>query len=161
MQVQIETKKYYLYQSMVFYSREECLITTILGSCISVCLWDPYNEIGGMNHYVLPFWNADGLLTPRYGNIAIPKLIQKMLNTGCRKSNLKAKIFGGADTLFNAKNGDMGVGARNIMLAEDMLNAEGIPIISTDIGGNCGRRIQFNTKTGIVKVRRFKSNQKI
>ena len=53
------------------------------------------------------------------------------------------------------------IGARNIMLAEDMLNAEGIPIISTDIGGNYGRRIEFNTKTGIVKLRRFKSNQKL
>ncbi|MFZ3138594.1 MAG: chemotaxis protein CheD [Thermodesulfovibrionales bacterium] len=74
---------------------------------------------------------------------------------------MKAKIFGGADTLFNAKNGDTGIGARNSMLAEDMLNAEGIPIISTDIGGNCGRRIEFNTKTGIVKLRRFKSNLKL
>ncbi|MBE0425803.1 MAG: chemotaxis protein CheD [Nitrospirae bacterium] len=141
----------------MYLTEEECIITTILGSCISVCLWDPSSKIGGMNHYLLPLWNGSGLQTPRYGNIAIPKLIKKITDLGCKKSSLRAKVFGGADMLFSSKNGDMSIGTRNIILAEDMLEAENIPVISNDVGGNCGRKIEFNTKTGVVMLRRFKT----
>ncbi|MBF0165687.1 MAG: chemotaxis protein CheD, partial [Magnetococcales bacterium] len=52
------------------------VITTVLGSCIAVCLWDRMRKEGGMNHYKLPLWNGDGLPSPKYGNIAIAKLIE-------------------------------------------------------------------------------------
>lgn len=151
-------KKHFLYQGMIFLSREECLITTILGSCIAVCLWDPHAGFGGMNHYVLPFWNGECLPTPRYGNIAIPKLIEKMMIMGCKKSNLKAKVFGGATVLFSTGNGDLNMAAQNIILAKDILSSESIPTISHDVGERYGRKILFNTKTGEVMLRRFRSS---
>lgn len=161
MQVVNHIQKHYLYQSMIFYSREECLITTILGSCISVCLWDSYQKIGGMNHYMLPLWNGEGLPSARYGNIAIPNLIEKMTGSGCEKGNLKAKVFGGAELLSFSQNRGMSIGTQNIILAEDILNREGIQIIGIDVGGNYGRRIQFNTMTGIVLLKRFRTKGKI
>ena len=145
---------------MIYVSPEECLITTVLGSCIAVCLWDPVSGIGGMNHYMLPLWNGEGLSSPRYGNIAIPKLMEKITDLGCEKINLKAKVFGGAEMLSYINKDTIRVGNQNVILAEDLLLREGIPIISMDAGGNYGRRIEFNTKTGIVTVRRFKSNLK-
>ncbi len=33
---------------------EDGLIVTVLGSCVSACLWDPVHRIGGMNHFMLP-----------------------------------------------------------------------------------------------------------
>jgi chemotaxis protein CheD len=154
-------RSYHLRQGTIYVSPEECLITTVLGSCIAVCLWDPVSGTGGMNHYMLPLWNADGLPSPRYGNIAIPKLMDKILSLGCEKSNLKAKVFGGAEMLSYVNNDKLRIGNQNIILAEDLLAREGIPIISMDAGGNSGRKIEFNTKTGIVTLKRFKSKLKI
>jgi chemotaxis protein CheD len=151
----ILTQKCYLKQGMIVVRQEECIITTVLGSCISVCLWDSVNGFGGMNHYMLPLWNGEGLPSPRYGNVAIPKLIEKMINIGSLKSNIKAKVFGGAEVLSSMRNSDMKVGPQNIILAEDLLAKEGIPIISIDVGGFSGRRIQFNTKTGAVLLKRL------
>ena len=50
-------------------------ISTVLGSCVAVCLYDTKLGMGGMNHYLLPFWNGNGLQSPKFGNISIPKLI--------------------------------------------------------------------------------------
>jgi chemotaxis protein CheD len=142
---------------MVVVRQEECIITTVLGSCIAVCLWDTIAGIGGMNHYMLPLWNGEGLPSPRYGNIAIPRLIEKMTGSGSTKSNLRAKVFGGSEMLSVLKESKMKIGAQNSILAEDLLAREGIPIISIDVGGHCGRRIQFNTKTGAVLLKRLSS----
>ena len=148
-------RKYYLSQGMIFASCRECIITTVLGSCISVCLWDPSKGIGGMNHYMLPLWNGEGLPSPKYGNIAIPNLMERMIDSGCKKADLCAKVFGGAEMLSPTRHGESSVGAQNIMLAEDLLSGECIPIVSIDVGGNQGRRIQFNTSTGLVMLKRL------
>ncbi len=104
MEEEKEPKDYYLIQGMIFAAVEEYRVTTVLGSCVTICLWDPYLEIGGINHYMYPFWNGEGLATPRYGNIAIPKLIEKMLSLGCTKNSLRAKVFGGGNILPISSN---------------------------------------------------------
>lgn len=148
-------KEHYLIEGTILVSIEECHVTTVLGSCVSVCLWDHMLKIGGINHYLYTLWNGNGLPTPRYGNVAIPKLIKKFLLFGSKKKNLKAKIFGGANVLSLSNNGVKSAGSSNIMLAEDMLKEEGIPIIASDTGGHYGRKIRFNTKDGVVMVKRF------
>ena len=155
MDVKEGLKRYYLNQGMILVRRKESIITTVLGSCISVCIWSSVDGIGGMNHYMLPLWNGEGLPSPRYGNIAISKLIQKMLDAGCLKKHLKAKIFGGAEILSFSQNRRKSIGIQNILIAEEMLATERIPIISTDVGGNTGRRLHFNTKTGVVLLKRL------
>lgn len=150
-----DTKEHFLIEGTIFVSTKECLVTTILGSCVSVCLWDPFLKIGGMNHYLIALWNGNGLATPRYGNIAIPKLIKKIMSFGSAKKNLRAKVFGGAHVLSFSNNGIKGAGWGNIMLAEEVLKEEGIPIVASDLGGRYGRKIRFNTKDGIVMVKRF------
>src|SRR5258706_10049652 len=67
------------------------LVTTVLGSCVGVCLWDPLRRVGGMNHYVLPLSPADDR-TPRYGDVAIERLIEAMARLGCRVGDLVAKL---------------------------------------------------------------------
>ena len=85
---------HFLLPGNLFVHEEEYTVLTVLGSCISVCLWDPRRKIGGINHYMLPFWNGEGLASPRFGNIAIIKLIEKMLAHGADRHNLQAKVFG-------------------------------------------------------------------
>lgn len=137
---------------MLFAVREKHQVTTILGSCVSVCLWDPGQRTGGMNHYIFPHWNGEGLASPKYGNVAIVKLIDLMMDLGSKKRHLRAKIFGGASTIMHSR-GLLNVGERNIQLSQDVLKEEGIPIISSDVGGRFGRKIIFDTETGSVLVK--------
>jgi chemotaxis protein CheD len=114
-----------------------------------VCLWDRYLGIGGINHYMLPTWNGMELASPKYGNIAIERLTEKMLQLGCKKNNLVAKVFGGGEVI-TVTSSSMHIGERNIMVAEEMLQEQNIPIIGRSTGGKNGRKIIFNTHTGEV-----------
>ncbi len=141
--------KHFLYPGALFISADECEITTVLGSCIAVCLWDQVNGGGGMNHFMLPLWNGEGLPTPRYGNIAMEKLLEQVLAFGARRQHLVAKVFGGANLLVNS-NSSFPIGARNIDLALGQLEEWRIPVIASDVGGHAGRKIIMNTMSGVV-----------
>lgn len=145
-------EKYYLFPSSVFVNIAPTQVTTVLGSCVSVCLIDIKRNIGGINHYMLPLWNGSGLASPKYGNIAIDKLIERMIFIGSKKENLRAKVFGGGNVLESSIN-FFNVGERNHTLAIEMLENENIPIIAKSIGGEKGRKIIFNTFTGEVMLK--------
>jgi len=146
-----EPPRHILYPGALFAHREEHLVSTILGSCVSVCLWDPQLQCGGINHYMLPLWNGEGLPTPKYGNIAIEKLIEKMQALGCVKENLRATIFGGANVLLNGPD-LYHVGSRNIAIANELLARHKILLKGSKVGGDSGMRIHFNTRAGSVFV---------
>ncbi len=149
--------RHFLYPSTMYASHEPSEVTTILGSCVAVCLWDRTSGIGGINHYMLPTWNGMELASPKYGNIAIERLVEKMVQLGCRTNNLVAKIFGGGEVISFSSN-IMHIGQRNIMVAEEMLEEKHIPIIGRSTGGNSGRKIIYNTHTGEVLQCYIKSN---
>ena len=146
--------RHHLNPCMLMAHTGEVEISTLLGSCISVCLWDSTRACGGMNHYMLPLWNGAGLPTPKFGNVAIEKLIEKLLQFGCQKRNLVAKCFGGASLIADA-TGIMQIGARNIAVAEEVLEVHQIPIIAREVGGQQGMRVIFNTQSGVALVGRF------
>jgi chemotaxis protein CheD len=143
--------KHFLFPGTIFAESLEYQISTVLGSCIAVCLWDHIARKGGMNHFMLPFWNGEGLATPKYGNIAMEKLLAKVLANGCRRENLVAKVFGGANVSGTGLEVFM-IGDRNITLAMDMLGEFRISVVAKDIGGRVGRKIIMNTETGVVLV---------
>jgi chemotaxis protein CheD len=146
--------EHYLYPGNIFAHKEPHTVTTVLGSCVSVCLWDSKLKIGGINHYMLPLWNGEGLATPRYGNIAIEKLYETMISFGCKHSSLRAKIFGGGEVLA-VSNSIINVGERNIILARDMLKKMKIQIVSSDVGGKTGRKLLYSTQTGTVLLKKL------
>lgn len=154
MQQAIINNSRYLYPGMLFAEPGDYSVATVLGSCVSVCLWDPGARMGGINHYLLPLWNGDGLRTPKYGNIAIPMLVEKLLQAGCARGNLKAKVFGGASVL-ESTSALLNVGERNIQFAESALEEERIPVIGKDTGGTTGRKLLFLTGAGDVFVRKL------
>lgn len=145
-----ETK--YIYSSGLFVSKNPVILNTILGSCISVCLWDSSKKTGGMNHYMLPLWNGIGLASPKYGNIAIEQLVNKMLIQGCTKELIVAKVFGGA-RMLQEQSQIFNIGKRNIALAHKLLDEQKIRIVAQSTGGERGRKIFFNTETGEVLQR--------
>lgn len=145
---------HYLLAGSLFVPAQPHVITTVLGSCVAVCLWDSMLRIGGMNHFMLPLWNGEGLASPKYGNIAVTKLLERLQDLGSSKRNLRAKIFGGG-VVLNVSNPFMNIGERNIQIAEDLLRQENIPIMSADTGGKTGRKVIFNTESGVVLVKKL------
>ncbi len=143
------TNTYYLYPAGIFVSKEPAIVSTVLGSCISVCLYDPVLRTGGMNHFMLPLWNGQGLASPKYGNIAIARLIEKMMELGSIKRNLVAKVFGGAE-IIQTRIKQFNIGERNIILAKELLAQENIPILKMSVGDILGRNIIYYTGTGSV-----------
>jgi chemotaxis protein CheD len=147
-----ELNSHFLYPAALFVSRTPHRVSTILGSCVAVCLYDPVLKFGGINHFMLPFWNGQGLASPKYGNIAIEKLVEKMISLGSNKSNIRAKIFGGGEVI-DTNISQFHIGERNIKLAIDMLEDLRIPIVARSVGGKLGRKIEYSTETGEVKQR--------
>ena len=150
------TDKHFLYPGTIYAKPHACLISTVLGSCVAVCLWDKVARKGGMNHLMLPLWNGEGLATPKYGNIAMEKLLAKVLSIGCRHVDLVAKVFGGANVSQTGLEVFM-IGDRNITLAFQMLEDFRIPVVANDVGGSVGRKIIMNSATGVVMVGRGRS----
>jgi chemotaxis protein CheD len=146
------SQTHYLHPANLFASAEGHLVTTVLGTCIAVCLWDRLLRIGGINHYMLPLWNGAGLSSPKFGNVAMVRLIEKMEQLGSRRSNLVAKVFGGKAS--GNEHALLNIGARNTELAEVMLNEAGIEIVARSVGGPFGRKLTFNTATSEVLLKR-------
>lgn len=142
----------------IYVASEPTEIITILGSCVAICLIDNSKGIAGMNHYLLPLWNGNGLESPKYGNISIPKLIRSMEEAGCNLRNIEAKIFGGASINITS-NEAMLIGKKNVIIAQEMLKSARIPIVAEDTGGNVGRRILLKSDTGKVILRYTKKEE--
>lgn len=147
----MEYLQHFLYPSSLFASREPYVVKTILGSCVAICLWDKRLKIGGINHYMLPNWNGNDLASPKYGNIALDKLIDRMQSMGSRIEDLQAKIFGGGELLDSGKGNAIVIGERNIRVARLMLEDRNIPVVASSTGGKRGRKILFFTDTGEVR----------
>jgi len=131
----------------------DTLISTLLGSCIAVCLHDPVRRIGGMNHFLLGEPEPGHSIRPedmhRYGIHAMELLINAMMQKGAARERLSAQVFGGGNihSAFGA------IGTRNGEFALRFLRMEGIPVTQRDIGGTRARRLSFLAWTGAAECR--------
>ena len=145
--------RHFLYPGQVFVNRDPVTISTILGSCAAICLWDRHKKAGGMNHYLLPEGLSEGPNRLRYGNVANPELLKQVLALGCELRNLQAKIFGGSCAFGN--NPLQSMGSRNVQLAENFLHTAGIPVIEKQVWGKHGRRLVFRILDGVTTIKNF------
>lgn len=145
--------RHFLYPGQVFVSSDPIAISTILGSCAAICLWDRYKRVGGMNHYLLPEGEAEGPNRLRYGNVANPELLQQVLALGCEVKNLQAKIFGGSSAF--AVDLSQSLGSKNVQYAETFLRSSGIPVVERDVSGKHGRRLVFHLSDGLTTIKNF------
>jgi chemotaxis receptor (MCP) glutamine deamidase CheD len=131
------------------------VVKTLLGSCISVCLYDPMMRVGGMNHFMLPrdVGGGDGEDLTRFGVHAMDCLIGAMMKLGGDRRRFVAKFFGGAHVL-NVRESAAGVPQQNIAFIRVFLAGEGLSILSEDVGGYHPRHVRFYTATGRVLVKR-------
>ena len=148
----------------LYVSNKDELISTVLGSCVAVVLYDAKNGVGGMNHFMLPEKTArdvdENTSAPitRFGDQAIKSLIEEMVKAGAEKENLEAKVFGGGN-VFNLQESATrkNVGDSNINYAHKKLAALHIPIVSEECGGIISRKIYFNPQTFKVLLKKIKN----
>ncbi len=126
------------------------VISTILGSCVAACIYDPLSRIGGANHFLLSD-PGNGPVDIRYAAAAMEVLVNSLLRRGAQKRRLEAKLFGGARIMRNLPD----IGGANAKAAEKFLRDEGIPVISSDLGGEQARRMRFWPTTGRVQIQRL------
>jgi chemotaxis protein CheD len=143
----------YLHPGQLFVASEPTVVTTILGSCVAVCLWDITQGIGGINHYLLPVGLKTAANGMRYGNVAIEQVLAKLERTGARHSNLRAKVFGGACVLDAMRDKANHLGDKNVEMAQKALAEAGIPVVASDVGGSRGRKVIFYPHDGTVLVK--------
>lgn len=150
-----ETKgpRHFLYPGQIFVTADPISISTILGSCAAVCLWDRHKKAGGLNHYLLPEGSDEGANRLRYGSVANLELLRQVLGLGCEIRNLQAKIFGGASAF--GSDPAQSLGARNVQLAEEFLKSAGIPVVEKDVSGKRGRRLVFQVSDGETMIKNF------
>lgn len=138
----------YLHPGQIYTARHAALVSTVLGSCVSVCLWDPIARVGGMNHYLLP--NGKG---PRYGNEALAQLLEDMTSKGAFVARVVAKVFGGACVIAGFSGSRKAIGTQNTEAAKQFLAAHSIPVRAEQTGGSRGRKLLFHTGSGHAYVK--------
>jgi chemotaxis protein CheD len=129
-------------------SHPDATLSTVLGSCISVCLFDPVMRLGGMNHFLLAAGRGEEAGHIRFGVNAMEKLINELLKAGANRNRLQAKLFGGAR--MSATLAD--IGSANAAFAETFLRDEAIAVLSKSLGGTSARRLVFTPSTGHAKM---------
>ncbi len=126
-------------------SDRNVMLTTILGSCVAMCLRDPDTGVGGMNHFLLPEGAGAGTdAGRRYGAYAMELLINDVMKAGARRDRLEAKLFGGGRMFDSLRD----VGTANADFAERFLRDEGIALVGGSLRGSGGRRLHYWPATG-------------
>jgi len=146
---ELERERRFLQPGHLIISPEPVAITTILGSCVAVCLWDANRGVGGMNHFMLPIPVAGHVASARFGNVAMQQLVDGVKAFGGRRPSLRAKVFGGASMFpIAGTNGRNHLGVQNGEVAVAFLRRAGIAIVERDLGGTRGRKVIFHTDEG-------------
>lgn len=125
-------------------SEPDLVISTLLGSCVACCLWDPVLHIGGMNHILLAISHGTGAGSTLSGINAMEVLINDLVKLGAERRRLQAKLFGGAQMI----SGFSEIGVTNASFALHFLEQEGIPVLSQSLGGQYARNVRFWPSTG-------------
>jgi len=146
-EVPLVRERRYLQPGQLLVPAVPSAITTILGSCVAVCLWEPQRGIGGMNHFMLPMATGSATASPRFGIAAMEQLVARMRDAGARLPLVRARVFGGA-CMFDQMQSSAHLGQKNADLALDFLARRGIAVVQSDTGGSRGRKLIFHTDEG-------------
>lgn len=127
-----------------------------LGTCLGVYIFDLQKKQYTMAHTMLPSKDPE-LNNPRHDkhpgkftDAAIINMIDLLIKNGSLKTNIQARVVGGAQIYNDTFN----IGERNWIVAKKHLDEQNIPILASDIGGNKGRSIVRFLSTGKMIMRK-------
>ena len=127
----------------------DTVISTLLGSCVSVCLWDEVARVGGMNHMLLAVSETNTGVCNLEGVNAMEILINDIAKLGGQRHRLQAKVFGGAQMIAGLSS----IGGKNAAFALEFLENENIACVGQSVGGTQARNLKFWPSTGRVMQR--------
>jgi len=144
-----------------YVTRYDEILTTVVGSCVSACIRDNVQRIGGMNHFMLPThisslekWeNTYASTASRYGSVAMEQMINEILKYGGKRQNLEVKLFGGGRIVGNMIN----IGQRNIEFVKDYVKLENLVLLAEDLGDIYPRKILYYPNNGRVRVKKLRA----
>ena len=152
-----DINKVFLLPGEYMVSKQPHLISTLLGSCVAVCLYHPQHHFGGINHYMLPT-SANKERNGKYGDYAINLLLQFMERACGSLSGVEAMIFGGANVIGSISTGSgPTIGGRNIALAQELMKKNGIKVTKEQVGGTAGLKIFYQNWDNQVRVETMNS----
>lgn len=138
-------------------SRHPCIITTLgLGSCVGIALYDPVNKVAGLAHIMLPSSQqaVNKSNAAKFADTAIYKLVEDMVAIGAARTQMLAKLAGGAQMFsFNDTSEMLRIGTRNVSASKEVLKSLKIPIVAEDTGGNYGRTVEIHSETGKLMIK--------
>lgn len=132
-----------------------------IGSCAGIAIYDASRRMGALAHSLLP--DSGNALLPeqsaKYTDTAIELMLAQLIESGCDRGALVAKLAGGA-TMFDAlyRVGQPGIGERNIETARTVLARHAIPVVAEDVGGTIGRSMFLDLESGVVTIRSLASH---
>lgn len=151
-----------IYPGEYFTSFGEEYISTVLGSCVSVALYDKKIQVGGLNHFMLAY---DGKgdrdkdeAAGRFGEYAMELLINDLLKKGASRDRFTAKVFGGSNVLGSGTSSKLQVGENNIKFVFEYLKSEKIPVVSSNTGGDKPRKIFYDPKSSKIWLKHIKNS---
>lgn len=130
-------------------SSADLIVSTTLGSCVAVCLWDEERCVGGMNHILLPGKDESNSRLRNFGGTAMDRLVNAVVKLGGEKERLQAKVFGGAAMIAGLSD----IGARNAAFVLEYLEEEGIACVAKSVGGTAARQVRFWPHSGRARQR--------
>jgi len=136
-----------------YIANDDLVISTLLGSCVSACIYDPVKCCGGLNHFMLPAgeYDQDIQRSARYGLFAMEQLINELMKHGCQRDDLEVKLTGGGHMIMGLTN----IGQQNINFILQYIQDEGLKLTAQDLGGDQARRVAFFPKTGRLLVKKL------
>ena len=146
----------------LFCGKNPTVITTVLGSCVSVTMLCRRLSLWAICHGVLPEGNEDD--PPgccRYVDESIRRMSEWFERRGTLRKEIEVKLFGGAEIMMDYGRGSrfVPVGRANVNMALKTLETERLRVLTSDVGGYTGRKLRFHTRTGDVMVKRFRGQE--
>lgn len=143
----------------IYFSTDEVIVETLLGSCIAITIFDKVKMIGGMIHYLLPSPSSNQKVTRftenNYADFAIPNLLKHFKHHQSNRTDLEVKMLGGGAVIDVDLTKVANVGESNIKKARELLRKYGLTITGEDVGGMLGRKLQFNTRSGVIRHKKI------
>lgn len=145
------------------------VLTTVLGSCVGVIIYDKVNKVGGLAHVYLPDSrlirrkvneDRNGSLSNvlKYADLLIPRMIKKIEHMHGEKKHFFASIVGGASIYDFPSDSLLNVGRRNLETTREILDSLDIRYVEVKVGGRHGRRVTFHLDTGDIEIIEFKDS---
>ncbi len=144
-------RRVYLQPGELHLAGEPAVVSTVLGSCVALTIWDPVSHSAAVSHCVLPGCGRPGeeRAPGRYVRCCVPRMLSWFDRRKIQRDRLKIQLIGGATGLFQP---GATVGEQNVAAAIEAVSHAGLDIRDRFVGGRNGRKLVFHSASGEARI---------